>query len=258
MNNATYINEHIHDRYPFIAGVAVPFPDKIIVGLKLCVLPSCTNVYISSVNIAENYVEVTVCATVKTTDNTTGIETETEYVLGYIRGGREQRCYSESPERPMSGFLFVGQVDAGDTGVYNGKFMLDPSCMVVMPLAVYCRYPTLWINGDFFKINRMLEIRAVGLFDVTETDAGPCITLATDAKNAHLVLWDNEYAYTKVNTINSYSATTLNIATSGNVSVHGSTTSNGAVVADVVLTGGKEFPHCYDRNLDASENEMEG
>ena len=37
MHNATYINERMYDRYPFLAGVFVPFPDHLISELRICV-----------------------------------------------------------------------------------------------------------------------------------------------------------------------------------------------------------------------------
>ena len=250
MTTATYINEHLHTRYPFKAGVFVPFPDSLISSLKICVPEACSDVYISSVLVKAGSVRVTVCVSVD----------GTEKLLGYISGGKTAETVSTDPDYPLNGFLFTGQLSDEDSGVYNGKFRLDPSCIVLMPTLAYRRYFGLSVNGYLVIAGRKLAIHTVGLFR-SDTDA--VITLSDAAKDAHFVLWDNEYAYTKVLTINGMSATRLHIVTSGGIMASSSvirrgvpTVSAGEITSvgssgssisavDVILCGGSSFAHCY-------------
>ena len=268
MSRNTYINENLNSRYPFRTGVFLPFPDRLITDLKVCVLPDCAAVYISSVQVTASAVRVTVCARID----------DTEKLLGYIQGGQNPGVESIDSDRPLNGFLVVGQLQYGDAGTYNGTFHLDPSCVLCLPTAVHHRYTGMSINGHQLDGKRKLEINVIGLFRATQTSSVAQISLTDEAKNAHFIQADNEYAYTRVNTVNDCKGTILNIVTGGGITADatehehvyptvvysggsissggvssggitavtiGGVSSGGITAVTITLNGTSKFPHCY-------------
>ena len=263
MSRNTYINENLNSRYPFRSGVFLPFPDRLITDLKVCALPDCADIYISSVQVTAFSVRVTVCARID------GVEK----LLGYIQGGQNPGVESADSGRPLNGFITIGQLQDDDAGTYNGAFLLDPSCVLCIPTAVHHRYNGASVNGLVLDGKRKLEINVIGLFRTTQTSSGAQIRLTDEAENAHFIRADNEYSYTRVNTINDCRGTTLNIVTSGGVTtaatVHrhvyptviysggsivlSGISSGGVTAATVTLNGNGGFPHCYG---EADESEV--
>jgi hypothetical protein len=238
-----------------MSGVFVPFPDRLITDLKICVRPECSDVRITVLQVTGNAVRATICANVNGNMR----------LLGYIRGGDNAGTTSLDPDYPLSGFMFVGQISDADAGTYSGEFKLDPSCVLPMPNTAYRRYTGAEINKQQFDGKHVLDLKATGLFDIS---SGATVTLRGEAEDAHFVLWDNEYEYTKVLTVNGCRGKTLKITTSGGVVVSAHTrqrqyyevvsggsslTSGGICAVNTIFNGGSSFPHCYD-DADESEN----
>lgn len=262
----TYINDNHNVAYPFFGLEELPFALSCIVGMSIvinnkeCFAPIDTPLYASNVYIEETKVSVTI-------NDAKGLLLCTVDSKNNCTVHNSSLIYKNKPG--IHAVIQTGVIPKDSYGSFSGKFIIDPSCVNIIPSDVYGNYDELTVNGVNFTINQALLVYTSGIITTEKDRLSPTFTISATKAASNVDLTDTtEYVDSiMVNSINGLQVrtgdgvnkTVLRIEVDipkklvgVDVTKRGSSTID---IVDISLHGTKNFPNCYSAEEDDANNE---
>lgn len=263
----TYINDNATVAYPLYGTGYLPFSMSVITGMGVCVLgaDSSDPIYLSSVTIARDAVDVVICrgGTMLGSMRATLTDPKAESKI---------RVFTDTL---LSGYLTLGSITEKDIGSYTGVFYIDPSCIMYLPEAVRAGHTELQINNKYYSIGDVLNITAEGLLTFAPSSESkiPILEGKPETDTAVMTTVSGTGGYAMVSSINNIEpiavgdskgqlvvdtihpeVISLSIdASAATVSDPSDTGGGTGGVVLLIIEGTKKFPNCYDENEDEAQ-----
>lgn len=150
----TYINDNMLSAYPFLPGVALPFPASCVSGIGVCLhgVTAATSVRVSSIELSIGRVRAVFCLS----DGTRICS------LNARVGGPASVFHGKVGDLDVNCWMTAGMIPASCVGSYHGDFKVDPSCVQAMPSSVYGVNDVVKVNGVGYSTGVVLSMSFEG------------------------------------------------------------------------------------------------
>lgn len=195
--HTTYINDLMDCAYPFVAGVAYPFPLSLIKNISLCLHAEAAqsqSLRVTSISISNSRVFVVVehagCPL-----GYFDVDASNGNKDGVFKAYGQGSPGDQTTPRSM-GYITLGDIPTDDAR-YEGSWLLDPSCvnfMVVGGTDMYSFYSQKYmINGIVHEFGKAFSITTGGCLDMRLTSNGTTTTAELNVAVDALGNWQTLY-----------------------------------------------------------------
>lgn len=177
--HSTYINDNKASRWPFAAGVSLPFSDSSVLGLGICLAlksgPAPESVSVCAADISDDRVALSLMVdgvyvgSISAALDGYGTLPLTECVLGL-----EDESGSDTVA-DVSAWMLAG--DALVKGSWRTDLPVDPSCVTVIPADCHDKMHSMTVNGVEHRLPEELELSTAGQYLELEPDGSDSVFL---------------------------------------------------------------------------------
>lgn len=192
----TYINDNSMSPYPFRSKETLPFPMSCIVGMGVCLYSSST-----VVGVKATAVELSSAGCAVTLATVGGVYLVT---ISAKSGETSAVVDFNDTDNDISGTAFVscGIIPQQAYGTYQGAWVIDPSCVMILSDTYMGHDPTVVVNGVEHKTDDVLRLAFSGYFavDINDNDAVISADVPDNAATTVARLGDNYDIVTGIGT----------------------------------------------------------